>query len=78
MTTRYITLSAGTSKVMTTSVTAMQIFMEIKQTFKAIKSHLKGPIIEQNLKLMIIKYHAKKAILVGHFFFFKSIILLLH
>ena len=30
MTTRYITLSAGTSNVMTTSVTIMQIFTEKK------------------------------------------------
>ena len=31
MTTRYITLSAGTCNVMTTSVTTMQIFMEINK-----------------------------------------------
>ena len=40
MTTHYIKLSVGTSNVMTTSVTTMQIFMDIKQTLKAIKSHL--------------------------------------
>ena len=40
-TTRYITLSAGTSNVMTTSMSKMQIFIENKQTSKAIESHLK-------------------------------------
>ena len=35
MTTRYITLSAGTSNVMTTSVSTTQIFVETKKTLKA-------------------------------------------
>ena len=42
MPTRYITLSAGTSNIMTTPVTTMQIFFEIKTFEKAIKLHLKG------------------------------------
>ena len=40
-TTCYITLSAGTCNVMTTSIATMQIFIENKQTSKAIESHLK-------------------------------------
>ena len=39
MTACYITLSAGTSNVIKTSITTMQIFIEIN-TLKAIKSHL--------------------------------------
>ena len=50
MTIRYITLSAGTSNIMTTSVTTMQIFIETKQTFKAIKSHLKGNMMNRILQ----------------------------
>ena len=38
MNTRYITLSAGTSNVMTTSVTTMLFIVEIMSTLKAIKS----------------------------------------
>ena len=42
MTTRYITLSVGTSNIMTTSVTTMQTFMEINKTLKAIKGVFKS------------------------------------
>ena len=44
MTTRYITLSTGTSNVMTTSVTPM-FSIKNKITLKAINSHLKGNMI---------------------------------
>ena len=40
MTTCYITVSAGTSNVMTTSVTTLQIIIEIKKTLKATNLHL--------------------------------------
>ena len=42
MTTHYRTLLAGASNIMMISVTILQIFMKIKQTLKAMKSHLKG------------------------------------
>ena len=38
MTTRVLTLSAGTSNVMTTSVTTMQFFVEIMSTLKKAKN----------------------------------------
>ena len=47
---------AGTSNVKTTSVTTIQIFMDKKQNLKAIKSHLKGHMINIILKLMIISF----------------------
>ena len=50
MTTRYITLSAGASNIMAMSVTKMQIFVEIKQFWKAQKSHLKGHMINRILQ----------------------------
>ena len=50
MTTNYITLSAGTSNVMGISLTTMQIFRN-KQTLKAVKSHLKGYMINRILHL---------------------------
>ena len=52
MTARNITLSAGTSNVMTTSVTTMQIFIEIKN----FKIAFKRSYDKQNLTLMIISY----------------------
>ena len=47
----YITLLAGTSNVMTKSMTTVQIFIE-----KVIKLQLKGHMLKQNLTLMIISY----------------------
>ena len=47
MTTYYITLSAGTSNAMMMSMPTMQNFIEIKQTLNAIKSHLKGHMINR-------------------------------
>ena len=49
MTTYHITLSVGTSNVAMRSVTTMQIFLEIKQTLKPIKWHLKGHMINKIL-----------------------------
>ena len=49
MTTRYITLSTGTSKAMMTSVDNNANFHGDKQTLKAIKSHLKGHMINRIL-----------------------------
>ena len=58
MTTRYITLSAGTSNAMTTSVTAMLIFIEINILgyFEGCKIVFKMPYDKQNLTLVIISY----------------------
>ena len=48
MTTRYITLLAGTSNVMMTSITTMQSFIDIlKETSKAIKSHFESHMINR-------------------------------
>ena len=49
MTTRYITLSAGASNTMTTSVTTMQIFIAINTLWGRWKSHLKGHMINRIL-----------------------------
>ena len=56
MATRYITLSVGTSKVMTMSVTAMQIFIEIINNFEGDKISIKRSYNKQNLTPVIISY----------------------
>ena len=49
MTTRVLTLSAGTSNVMTTSVTTMHCFIEIMSTLKAksFESHMINRILHE-------------------------------
>ena len=54
MTTRYITLTEGTSNVMTMSVTTMQIFMEIN--FEVDELEFKRSCDKQNLTPVIISY----------------------
>ena len=54
MTTHYVTLSAGIRTVMTTSVTTMQFFIEIK--FEGDKITFKMSYDKQNLTLVIISY----------------------
>ena len=56
MTTRYMTLSAGSSKVITKSVTTMQIF--IKQTnFEGDKIAFESSYyVYQNLTLVVISF----------------------
>ena len=54
MTTCYITLSAGTSNVMTMSITTMQIFMETN--FEGDKITFIRSYDKQNLTLEIITY----------------------
>ena len=56
MTTRVLTLSAGTSNVMATSVTPMHFFVEILSTLKAIKSSFKRSYDKQNITLVVISY----------------------
>ena len=53
MTTRVLTLSAGTSNVMTTSVTTMHFSLS---TLKAIKSSLERSYDKQNITLVVISY----------------------
>ena len=48
MTTRYITLSVGTSNVKATSMTTMQTFIEIKQFLKVIKLHFKSHMMNRS------------------------------
>ena len=55
MTTRYITLSPGKVNVMTTSVTTIQIFIEITN-FDGNKITLKMSYYKQNLTQVIISY----------------------
>ena len=55
ITTCYITLSAGTSNVMTTSVTTMQIFIEINKLQRHIIA-FKRSYDKQNLTRVIISY----------------------
>ena len=54
MTTRYITLSVGTSYVMTMSVTRMQIFSEISKNFNGDTIAFKGSY--DNLTRLIISF----------------------
>ena len=54
MTILYITLSAGTNNVMTTSVTTMHFFIEIN--FEGDKNAFKMSYDKQNLTLVIISY----------------------
>ena len=56
MNTRYITLSAGTSNVMMTSVTTMLFFVEIMSTLKAIKSSINRSYDTQDITLVVISY----------------------
>ena len=56
MATLYITLSAGTNIVMTMSVTAMQIFIEIKKNFEGDKIAFKRSYDKPNLTSVIISY----------------------
>ena len=56
MTTRVLTLSAGTSNVMTTSVTTMYFFVEIMPTLKAIISSFEMSYDKQNITLVVISY----------------------
>ena len=49
MTTRVLTLSAGTSNLMTTSVTTMHCFIEIMSTLKAIKDPFESHMINRIL-----------------------------
>ena len=56
MNTRYITLSAGTSNVMTTSVTTNAFFVEIISTLKAIKSSFERSYDKQDITLVVISY----------------------
>ena len=55
MTTRYITLLAGTSNAMTTSVTTMQILLKLT-TVEGVKIAFKRSYDKQNLTLVIISY----------------------
>ena len=60
MTTRVLTLSAGTSNVMTTSVTTMHCFIEIMSTLKAkqdpFESHMRDRILHSwSFHIKIIK-----------------------
>ena len=57
MTTSALTLSAGTSNVMTTSVTTMHFSLKKKlSTLKAIKSHFERSYDKQNIRLVVISY----------------------
>ena len=56
MTTRVLTLSAGTSNVMTTFVTTMLFFVEIMSTLKAIISSFERSYDKQNITLVVISY----------------------
>ena len=54
MTTRYITLSAGTSNVMTTSVTTIHFSLKLLSTLKAIKRSFERSFDKQNITLVVI------------------------
>ena len=56
MTTRALTLSVGTSNVMTTSVTTMHFSLKKMSTLKAIKSHFERSYDKQNITLVVISY----------------------
>ena len=56
MTTRYIIISAGTSNVMTTSITTMLIFIENKTSVEGDKIAFKSSYDKHNLTIMIISY----------------------
>ena len=58
MTTCYITISVGTSYILATSVTKMQIFIEINN-FEGDKIEFKRSYDKQNLTLVIILYEFK-------------------
>ena len=51
-----LTLSAGTSSVMTKSMTTMQIFIEIKKNFEGDKIAFKKSYDNQILTFVIIPY----------------------
>ena len=55
MTTRVLTLSAGISNVMKTSVTTA-FFVEKMSTLKAIKSHFERSYDKQNITRVVISY----------------------
>ena len=55
MATRVITLSAGTSNVMTTSVTTIHFLLK-QSTLKVIKSSFEKSDDKQNITLVVISY----------------------
>ena len=56
MTARVLTLSAGKSNVMTTSVTTMYFSLKKMFTLKAIKGHFERSYDKQNITLVVISY----------------------
>ena len=62
MTTRVLSLSAGTSNVMTTSVTTMHFSLKDCQPLSQLKSTFERSYDEQNITLLVISY--EKATLV--------------